>query len=168
MRIDITPLQLIKKVNDKCLNSLGYKIIDTITKTANNKIRVDFLNKKNLNFHNFTYAIEYLNVAYNLKLFVNKMKNITKNSTKINKRNKNIEIATNVLKNFIKNFQKSSDKVRVNTLILSDYIRSEEWQSYRFNVANIDEIINCLFISKDILSKRYINIVYKLISKNYL
>ena len=93
--INITPGELVKKVNNKGLRNLGYKIIHSITTTVNHKIRVSFLNEKVLNFHNFTYALEYLNATYNLKLFENKSENNTTTET-IEKNISNISIATKV------------------------------------------------------------------------
>jgi len=164
--INITHDELIKKVNDKCLNRLGYKIIYEISTTVHKKIRVDFINGKVLNFCTFNSAVQYLNMTYNLKLFQIKKDNIKKVEN-ISQNTSSKSIATEKLETLLEQFKLPRSNPKLNKITLSDYLESAEWKKFDFRKKDTDDILNYLNSSLDLHEKSYIQFINKFLNINY-
>jgi len=160
--IYISPHRLVKLVNDKCLSTLGYKIINTIYNSPNKKTIVEFTDGAVLNYANYRMAFEHLNIAYNLKLnkkIENKEK-VTIETSPVNV--SKLDVAKNKLKALLLNF-KNSKNVKLNNIVLYDYFDSSEWKKNEFNYHDINEIMDFLEDSHDNLSKKYINVIKRIL-----
>jgi len=161
--ISITKKELVKKVNDKCLTCLGYKVVSSISQTIHYKVRVLFTNEKVLNFATFAQAVEYLNVVYNLKLVrenEEKLEVVDDEKEDIS----NLSVAKRSLRKLIIQFQTTNDNSNLNIIAISDYLDSTEWKKYKFTKIDIDDIIKYLYSCKDIYSTRYIKVVNNMIA----
>jgi len=163
--IDITSEQLIKIVNDKSLNKLGYKMLKSISTTLNYKTRVEFENGKVLNFSCFKLAVEHLNVTYNLRLSQSNKKIVTSGVEYMTTNIPTRSVVINKLETLIKSFLSSQNNFRLNNIMLSDYIESSEWKNNNFDKNDCKEIVSYLERSTGVLSKRYIHFIDKLLNK---
>ena len=162
---DMSPTELLKEINDKCIKTLGYKTINSISSTQNNKTTVLFLNGNVKNFCSYGSAFEHLNISYNLKLSRKKPKVIKHiDITKANV--SNIEIPIKNLKTLIQKFQLSGSNIKLNKIVISDYLLSAEWKKYRLMQSENDEIIGYLSSIMDLPSRQYVHYIDKILKRN--
>ena len=160
-----THSELTNAVNYKSMSKLGYKMLNSISNTVNNKTRVEFTNGRVLNFSNFKFALEHLNVRFNLKL--SKVNRITVVSGQENKviDTSPRSIVIDKLETLINKFLSSESNVKLNNIMLSDYLESSEWKDKNFNKNDHKEIISHLEDSISVLGKRYIRFIDKLLNE---
>ncbi len=158
---------IIEIINNKCSNKLGHEVISSISKTAHNKTMVKFVDGSSMNFCTYKSAFEYLNAAYNLKIKTETKVKVLETYEHSVVENSKIEIVVRKLKRFIKSFDESNYSVKLNNMILSDYLESYEWKANNFNSKDIDDIIDHIENSRAIANTRYANHIIKCLNKNY-
>ena len=155
------PQQLLKLVNDKCTQRLGYKVIRCIYTSLHHKTVVEFMNDEVLNFSCYRAAFDHFNVAYNLHIVV-KNKNKPLRVIEVNEDDvSKVDMAKLKLMELIRSFQNSKN-IELNNITLSDYFNSNEWKQNRFNRNEIDTIIGSLRSLENKINKKYIEHIKKI------
>lgn len=165
---DISPNVIIEMINNKCLNVLGHPVISSISNTINNKTTVKFVDGKVLNFCNYMDAFNHLNIAYNLKIQYTSKVNTPQLIEKTEKEISKVEYAINKLKKIIRSFKNVKNSVKINKMILSNYLESYEWKINKFTTIEIDEIIDKMERSTDISDTRYSYHIITYLTEHYM
>ena len=173
INMNISPELIIEVVNNKCIHNLGHPVINTMFTTVHHKVMVKFLDGKVMNFANYKSTLDYLNVAFNLQLdYIPKLEKhipLEKESAKLEENIEDISIISQAvikLLKIIQSFKETNYSIKLNKIILANYLESVEWKRNEFTVQDNYEVIDKVKKEKNSANKIYIEYIVKCLKEN--
>ena len=174
MNMNISPELIIEVVNDKCIHNLGHPVIVSMSTTLHHKIMIKFVDGKVMNFANYKSTLDYLNIAYNLQLdYIPKIEKYVplENKEILEEEIESVSTinkAINKLLEIIKSFKDTNYSIKLNKIILANYIESAEWKRNEFSDQDNYELIDKLEKKINSSNRIYIEHIVKYIKEHHI